>query len=142
MNNECKDLTGKVRLAFRKKVITSHVAIVIKNLPANAGDVRDMGSIPRSGRFPGGGYGNPLQYSCLENPHGQRSLVGYSPPGLKESDMAEVTHTHTKKVTFECELERDGIHKDRSWVPARRQEAGWEKGRSVRRQDVEKGEWP
>ena len=56
--------------------------------------------------------------------------------------MAEVTHTHTKKVTFECELERDGIHKDRSWVPARRQEAGWEKGRSVRRQDVEKGEWP
>ena len=78
MNNECKDLTGKVRLAFRKKVITSHVAIVIKNLPANAGDVRDMGSIPRSGRSPGGGYGNPLQYSCLENPHGQRSLVGYS----------------------------------------------------------------
>ena len=67
---------------------------------------------------------------------------GLQSPGLKESDMAEVTHTHTKKVTFECELERDGIHKDRSWVPARRQEAGWEKGRSVRRQDVEKGEWP
>ena len=55
-----------------------------------------MGSIPRSGRSPGGGYGNPLQYSCLENPHGQRSLVGYSPPGLKESDMAEVTHTQRR----------------------------------------------
>ena len=41
---------------------------MIKNLPASAGDVRDMGSIPGLGRFPGGGHGNPLQYSCLENP--------------------------------------------------------------------------
>ena len=39
-----------------------------KNLPANAGDVRDTGSIPGSERFPGGENGNPLQYSCLENP--------------------------------------------------------------------------
>ena len=45
-----------------------------------------MGSIPGLGRSPGGGHGNPLQYSCLENPHGQRSLVGYSPRGHKESD--------------------------------------------------------
>ena len=44
------------------------VALVIKNPPANAGDGRDMGSIPRSGRSPGGGRGNPLQYSGLENP--------------------------------------------------------------------------
>ena len=41
---------------------------VVKNSPANAGGVRDEGSIPGSGRFPGGGHGNPLQYSCLENP--------------------------------------------------------------------------
>ena len=41
---------------------------VVKNLPANVGDTRDMGSIPESGRFPGVGNGNPLQYSCLENP--------------------------------------------------------------------------
>ena len=41
------------------------------------------------GRSPGGGHGNPLQYSCLQNPHGQRSLVGYSPWGHKESDTAE-----------------------------------------------------
>ena len=41
---------------------------MVKNLPANAGDVRDMGSIPGLGRSPGGGHGNPLQYSCLENP--------------------------------------------------------------------------
>jgi len=41
---------------------------MVKNLSANAGDVRDAGSIPRSGRSPGGGHGNPLQYSCLDNP--------------------------------------------------------------------------
>ena len=46
----------------------SKVALVVKNLPANAGDVRDSGSIPGSGRFPGGGKGTPLQYSGLENP--------------------------------------------------------------------------
>ena len=44
------------------------MALVVKNLPANAGDVRDVCSIPGSGRSPGGGHGNPLQYSCLENP--------------------------------------------------------------------------
>ena len=43
------------------------------------------------GRSLGGGNGNPLQYSCLENPHGQRSLVGYSPLGHKGLDMTEVT---------------------------------------------------
>ena len=41
---------------------------MVKNLPANAGDIRDTGSIPGSGRFPAGGHGNPLQYSCLEKP--------------------------------------------------------------------------
>ena len=41
---------------------------MVKNLPVNAGDIRDVGSIPGSGRSPGGGHGNPLQYSCLENP--------------------------------------------------------------------------
>ena len=51
--------------------------------------VGDLGSIPGLGRFPGGGHGNPLQYSCLENPHEQRSLVGYSPWGCKESDTTE-----------------------------------------------------
>jgi len=48
--------------------VASQVALVVKNLPSNAGDVRDMGSIPGLGRSPGGGNGNPLQYSCLENP--------------------------------------------------------------------------
>ena len=46
----------------------SQVVLVVKNPPANAGDVRDMGSIPGLERSPGGGHGNPLQYSHLENP--------------------------------------------------------------------------
>ena len=45
------------------------------------------------GRSPGGGHGNTLQYSCLENPHGQKSLVGYSPSGHKELDMTEQLST-------------------------------------------------
>ena len=49
----------------------------------------DLGSIPGLGRSPGEGHSNPLQYSCLENPHGQRSLVGYSPRGDKQSDVTE-----------------------------------------------------
>ena len=44
------------------------MALVVKNLPANGGDIRDVSSIPELGRSPGGGHGNPLQYSCLENP--------------------------------------------------------------------------
>ena len=52
-------------------------------------NVGDLGSIPGLGRSPGEGHGDPLQYSCLENLHGQRSLAGYSPWGHKESDMTE-----------------------------------------------------
>ena len=64
---------------------------VVKNLPANAGDPRDEGLIPRSGRPPGVGNGNLLQYSCQENPHGQRNLAG--PWTHKESDMTEQLST-------------------------------------------------
>ena len=64
---------------------TSQVAQWVKNLPASAGDVRDVGSIPESGRRPGEGNDNPLQYSCMKNLHGQRSLVGFM--GL-QSDLA------------------------------------------------------
>ena len=52
-------------------------------------NVRDPGLNHGLGRSPGGGHGNPLQYSCLENPHGQRSLAGYSPWGHRESVMAD-----------------------------------------------------
>ena len=60
---------------------------VVNNSPAIAGDAGDVGSIPGSG----GGSGNPLQYSCLENPHRQRSLAGYSPWGHKGDQHDLVT---------------------------------------------------
>ena len=50
------------------------------------------------GRRPGGGHGTPLQSSCLENPHGQRSLAGYSPRGRKELDTTERLHFHFQMV--------------------------------------------
>ena len=61
---------------------------MVKNLPANAGDIKDAGSIPGLGRSPGGRHGNSLQYSCLENPMDRR---GYSPWGHKELDTMETT---------------------------------------------------
>ena len=64
-------------------IYASQVVLVVKNLPANAGDIRDLGLIPGLGRSPGAGNGNPLQYSCLENPYEQRSLAGSSPWGLR-----------------------------------------------------------
>ena len=64
------------------------MALVVKNPSTNAGDIRHTSSIPGLGRSPGGGHGNPLQYSCLENPHAQRNLVGYR-WDHKESDMTE-----------------------------------------------------
>ena len=69
----------------------SQVVLVVKNPPANAGNIKDVGLIPGSGRSPGGGHGNPLQYSCLENPHGQRSLLGNSSHCHKELDTTEAT---------------------------------------------------
>ena len=70
---------------------------MVKKVPYSAGDPRVVDSIPGLGRSPGGRPGNPLQYSCLENPRGQRSLAGYSPWGRKESNTTDVTerrHTH------------------------------------------------
>ena len=66
-----------------------------KESSSNAGD---LGSIPGSGRSPGGGHGNPLQYSYLENPHVQRSLVGYSPWGPKEWDTTEQLSTALREM--------------------------------------------
>ena len=66
---------------------------------ASAYNARDLGSIPGSGRSSGEGNVNPLQYSCLEKSHGQRSLVGYSLWGHKESDMAEWFHLEVVNST-------------------------------------------
>ena len=61
----------------------------VRNLPANAGDAGDVGSIPGSGRSPGGGHGNSLQYSCLENPMDRGAWQATSPQGRKESDTTD-----------------------------------------------------
>ena len=77
---------GRIVPGFQHKFPGSSV---VKNLPANAGDVDDPGSIPGSGRFPGEGNGNPLQYSYLENPKDRRTQWA-TVHGI-ELDTAEVT---------------------------------------------------
>ena len=76
---------------------------MVKNLPANAGDSRDTGPIPGSGRSPGAGNGISLQYSCLGKPmdRGAWQAVGY---GVTESDMSERTHTHVLSASPSCPL--------------------------------------
>ena len=61
----------------------------------------DLSSIPGLGRSHGGGHSNPFQYSCLENPHGQRNLVGYSPQDCKEAGYDSVIK-HTAHIFFPC----------------------------------------
>ena len=73
---------------------------VVKNLPASAGDATDTGSIPGSGRCPGGGTGNPLQYSCLEKPMNkawQATVCGVtkSQTRLIRAEQREHTHMYT-----------------------------------------------
>ena len=97
-----KDLHGSlsghgrqtVPLPFYDKRISGQV-MLLRGFPGgsygkeSACNAGDLGSIPELGRSPERGHGNPLQYSCLENPHGPRSLVDYSPWGRKKSDMTE-----------------------------------------------------
>ena len=71
--------------------IASLVAQTVKNPPARQENWL--------GRSPGEGHGNPLQYSCLENPYGQRSMTGYRPWGCKELDMTEQLSTHPNVET-------------------------------------------
>ena len=65
----------------------SQVALVVKNPPVNAGDIRELGSIPGLGGCPGGGHGNPLQYSCLEKPMDR---------GAWQATVHEVTKSQTR----------------------------------------------
>ena len=64
---------------------------MVKNPPANAGDIRNEGSIPGLGRSPGEGSGNPLQYSCLENPMDREAWRATVHRATKESDVTEAT---------------------------------------------------
>ena len=68
----------------------SQVVLVVKNLPANARDIRDKGSIPGLGRSPGEGNGYPLQYSCLENPMDR---------GAWRATVYRVAQSHTAEAT-------------------------------------------
>ena len=84
-------------------------ALVVKNLPASAGDVKDTTSIPRSGRFPGGGDDNPFPVFLPGEIHGQRSLAGYSPWGHKESDTTELARMPTRHTRGQVKTGR-GSH--------------------------------
>ena len=80
------------------KFMGLQVVLVVKNLPAHAGDVRDVGSIPASRRSPGGGHGNPLQYSCLENPTGREvwRATGHSVENSRTQLKLLSMHTRTR----------------------------------------------
>ena len=71
------------------------VALAVKNPSANAGDVRDVGSIPGSRRSPGGGHGNPLQYPCLENPT-DRGAGGLQPVGSQSRTRLKQLSPHAQ----------------------------------------------
>ena len=84
------------------KLRAFQMALVVRNLPANARDIRDTGSILGLERSPGGGHGNPLQYSCLENPKTEETTGLYSPQCHKASDMTEATkHSTQVKHSFQ-----------------------------------------
>ena len=82
------------------------MALVLKNFPAKAGDVRDSSLIPRSGQSPGGGHGNPLQYSCLENPM-DRGTWWATVHRITESDMSEATQHTPVKVSLREKVNRN-----------------------------------
>ena len=76
-------------MVFSGQIRASQVVLVVKNQPANEGDVKDAGSIPGLGSSPGRGHGDPLQRSCLENPM-DRGAWRATVQGGKESDTTEV----------------------------------------------------
>ena len=96
--------------------MASQLVLVAKNPPASAGDVRDMGSIPGSGRSPEGGYGNLVQYSCLENPMDRGAWwaavhrIASSWTLLKWLSMH--TYVHIYRHILFCILSHYGLSKD------------------------------
>ena len=91
--NDIKRIYYKIRY---RHLQASQMALVVKSPPANAGEARRVGSTPGSGRFPGGGHGDPLQYSCLENPMHRGAWWALVHRVRKDSDTTEAMwHTHT-----------------------------------------------
>jgi len=103
---ECKFVQPLWKIVWRCLIRASQVALVAKNLPANAGDIRGMDLIPGSGRSPGIGHGNPLQYSCLENPM-DRGAWWVTVHGVAKSlTQTEVTWcTHTPRFLKKLKIE-------------------------------------
>ena len=100
---------------------------MVKNLPASAGDARDISSIPGSGRSPKDGNGNPLQYSCLENVMDRgawRAIVcGVEKSWARQSDWTH-THTHTECYLWQrprgrVTIELCGLRGQKGWIPRR-----------------------
>ena len=89
----------------------------------------DLGLNPGLGRSPGGGHGNPLQYSCLENPHGQRRLVGYGPWCHKESDATEwltlLTHFFSNSFFQRQDVKSASLLWPAIWVCGRSSDLTW-----------------
>ena len=88
-------------------------------------NVGDLDLIPRLERFSGGGHGNPLQYSCLENPHGQRSLAAYSPWVWKQLDMTERLSTAQHRKKEQMKERRSTERKDKCSSNCWRRKLGW-----------------
>ena len=89
----CSQFQTKKKGSIKKKKSNLYSVLGGSDGKESTCNVGDLDSIPGLGRSSGGGHGNLLQYSCLENPHGQRSLVGYSQLGCKESDMIKLLST-------------------------------------------------
>ena len=96
LNNLLKTLLG-----------ASQKALAIKNLPANVGDVRDVDSIPGLGRSPGGGYDNPLQYSCLENLTDRGAWRAMVHRFAKSQTQLKWPSTHASKDPITSKYTRD-----------------------------------
>ena len=78
----------------------SQVALVIKNLPTNAGDLRVAGLIPMSGRSPGGEHGDPLQYSCLEKPMDRGAWWATIHMAVQSDTTEVIQHACMYNITF------------------------------------------
>ena len=83
----------------------SQVAAMVKNPPANAGDMRDMGLIPGKGRSPGEGHGNPLQYCCLENPMDRGAWPATVPRVTKSPTRLKGLNTSASTGSRACGLQ-------------------------------------
>ena len=104
--NYISDINLVSCIKYRSETIFWKKATLLRVFPCgsdgnkSAYNAGDPSSVSGLGRCPGGGHGNPLQYPCLKNAHGKRSLKGFSPWGHTESDMTKQrTHTHTHTHT-------------------------------------------